>query len=344
VFLLAVRQLQIPKIRSGRSRDKTNDLTLTILRRIVMSSQITTAFVKQYNSEVFHLSQQKGSRLQDKVRRETQNSKSAFYDRIGAVVAQKKVSRHSDTPQIDTPHSRRRVTLSDYEWADLIDKEDLRKMIMNPAGDYAIAAMWAMGRAKDDVLIEAANGTAYADEDGSTSVVLPSTQKLASVSGGALSDMNVQLLRRIKKIFDGNDVDESITRYGAWTSSQVENMLTETEVTSADFNTVRALVMGDVNTYMGFDFTRTERLDTQVDALTASLTTGVVGSGSSVVGARRSIFWAKDGLLLATAADIQTEIDRLPGKSYSTQVYVSMGIGATRMEEKKVVIGLNTEA
>lgn len=309
-----------------------------------MSSEITTAFVRQYNSEVFHLSQQKGSRLQDKVRRESQNSKSQFYDRIGAVVAQKKVSRHSDTPQIDTPHSRRRVTLSDYEWSDLIDKEDLRKMIMNPAGDYAIAAMWAMGRAKDDVVIEAANGTAYGDEDGSTSVVLPSTQKLASVSGGALSDMNVQLLRKIKKKFDGNDVDESISRYCANTSYQIENLLTETEVTSADFNTVRALVMGEINTFLGFNFTRTERLDAQVDALSANLTTGVVGSGSSVVGARRSIFWAQDGLLLATAADIMTKITERADKSYSTQVYVCMGIGATRMEEKKVVIGLCTEA
>ncbi|RLA39997.1 MAG: hypothetical protein DRR06_18155, partial [Gammaproteobacteria bacterium] len=267
-----------------------------------------------------------------------------FYDRIGAVVAQKKVSRHSDTPQIDTPHSRRRVTLSDYEWADLIDKEDLRKMIQNPAGDYAIAAMWAMGRSKDDVIISAANGTAYADEDGSTSVALPSTQKHQAISGAAFSDMNVFLLRKIKKILDGNDIDESIPRFGAWTSSQLENMLTETEVTSADYNTVRALVMGDVDTYMGFKFCRTERLDLQVDALSANTTTGVVGSGTTVVGHRRAIFWAQDGLLLATAADIQTEIDRLPGKSYSTQVYVSMGIGATRMEEKKVVIGLCKEA
>lgn len=309
-----------------------------------MSTEITTAFVKQYSAEVFHLSQQKGSRFQDKVRNERQNGKEAYYDRIGEVTAQVKTSRHSDTPQIDTPHSRRRVTLKDYEWADLIDKEDLRRLLMDPAGPYAQAAMWAFGRAKDDLIIEKANGSAYGGEEGGTEVSLGNSQKWASVSASSFSDANVEWLRNIKEIFDGNDVDESIRRYAAITSSQLNSLLGETEVTSSDFNTIRALVMGDIDTFMGFKFFRTERLDTQSDALSASTSTGAVGSGSSVVGARRCIFWAQDGLLLATADDIMTEIERRSDKSYSTQVYVSMGIGATRMEEKKVVIGLATES
>ncbi|RMF55085.1 hypothetical protein D6745_03220 [Candidatus Woesearchaeota archaeon] len=309
-----------------------------------MSSQITTAFVKQYSAEVFHLSQQQGSRLAPLVRNESQKGESAFYDRIGATTAILKASRHADTPQIDTPHSRRRVTLKDYVWADLIDKEDLRRMLMDPAGDYAKAAAWAMGRAKDDVIIAAADGDAYGGVDGGTVVVHPNSQKLAAVSGGAFVDMNVGLLRGVKKIFDSNDVDESIPRHAAITSSQLESLLSTTEVTSADYNTVRTLVMGEIDTFLGFKFIRTERLLTQVDALSADPTTGIVGTGSSIVGQRRCIFWAQDGLLLATAEDIMTEIERRPDKNYSTQVYVSMGIGATRMEEEKVVIGFCKEA
>ena len=308
-----------------------------------MSSQITTAFVKQYSAEVFHLSQQLGSKLSPYVRNESQKGESAFYDRIGPVVAQKKLSRHSDTPQIDTPHSRRRVTLSDYEWADLIDKEDLRRMLQDPAGDYAKAAAWAFGRSKDDVIIEAANGSAYGGVDGGSAVVMPNAQKLQASNGTIHVDMNMNLLRGVKKKFDANDVDESIGRNFAITSSQVEALLETTEVTSGDYNSIKALVMGQVDTFMGFKFIRTERLDAQVDALTAADTTGIVGSGTSVVGNRRCIAWAQDGLLLATAADIQTEIERRADKSYSTQVYASMGIGATRMEEEKVVIGLCKE-
>ena len=85
-----------------------------------MSVQITTAFVEQYKSNVFHLAQQKGSRLRDAVRTETVTGKSHFFERIGAVAAQLRTSRHSDTPRMDTPHSRRKVTMDDYDWADLI--------------------------------------------------------------------------------------------------------------------------------------------------------------------------------------------------------------------------------
>ena len=308
-----------------------------------MSSEITVAFVQQYRDEVYHLCQQKGSRLQDAVRRETQKGKSQFFDRIGAVTAQLKVSRHADTPQIDTPHSRRRVTLADYEWADLIDKEDLRRLLIDPAGDYAMAAMWAMGRAKDDVIIAAADGSAYGGETGSTTVAHPNSQKYAFNDGTSFDGVNVEGLRAIKRIIDGNDVDESIQRYAAINAVGLESLLGETEVTSSDFNTVKALVQGQVDSFMGFKFIRIERLLAQVDALSGSSTTGAVGSGSSLIADRRCIFWAKDGLLMSTADDVTVEIERRSDKSYATQVYAAMGIGSTRMDEDKVVIGFASE-
>jgi hypothetical protein len=309
-----------------------------------MSSQVTTAFVQQYRSEVFHLSQQKGSRLQGAVRNESQKSESQFFDRIGAATAVLKVSRHADTPQIDSAHSRRRVTLADYEWADLIDKEDLRRMLQDPAGDYAMAAAWAMGRAKDDVIIAAADGSAYGGVAGATTVSHPNSQKYAFNASSAHSNVNVAGLRAIKKILDGNEVDESIPRYACINASGLSALLGQTEVTSSDYNSVKALVQGEMNAYMGFNWIRSQRLLTQDSALSASATTGAVGSGTSISGERKNLFWAKDGLLLSTSADIVTEIDRRSDKSYSTQVYVSMGLGATRMEEEKVVVGFSLES
>jgi len=309
-----------------------------------MSQEITTAFVQQYNSEVFHLSQQKGSRLEMCVRKESQTGKSNFYDRLGKATAVTKATRHSDTPQIDSAHSRRRVTLVDKEWADLIDKEDLRRLLMDPAGPYAQAAAWALGRAKDVEIIAQADGSAFGGEDGSTTVAHPNSQKYAFNSGaGAFLNVNVRGLRAIKRKFDAADVDESIKRYAAVNSSGIESLLGETQVTSSDFNTIKALVMGDVNTYMGFEFKRLELLQTQSAALSGDTTTGAVGSGSSLIGERRNIFWAQDGLLLATADDITTKIEPRADKSYSIQVYASMGMGATRMEEEKVVVGFGLE-
>jgi hypothetical protein len=308
-----------------------------------MSSEITTAFVQQYKSEVMHLSQQKGSRLQSFVRNESQNGKSAFYDRLGSATAVVKTSRHADTPQIDSAHSRRRVTLADYEWADLIDPEDLRRLLMDPAGPYAEAAAWAMGRAKDDVIIAAADGTAFGGETGSTSIAIGTAQQYACNDATNVTALNVRSLRAIKRKFDANDVDESISRHSAINAEALEALLGETQVTSADYANVKALVMGQVDTFMGFKFHRLERLLEQVDALSGSGSTGAIGSGTSLIGQRRLIFWAQDGLLLATADDVNVKIDPRPDKSYSTQVYASMGIGATRLEEAKVVIGFSKE-
>jgi hypothetical protein len=233
----------------------------------------------------------------------------------------------------------------DYEHADLIDDADKIRMLIDPAGDYALAFAWAFGRAKDDEIIAAADGDAFAGEEGSTTVAHPNSQKIASVSGGAGANLNVQALRRAKEKFDANDVDESIRRYIAQTSSQLENLLSETEVTSADFNTVRALVMGELNTFLGFQFIRTERLLTQSGTLAFDTTTGAVGSGGGDAdGYRRVISWAQDGLLLATGFDMKSRIQERADKSFSTQVFASQTIGSTRLEEEKVVIILANES
>lgn len=303
-----------------------------------MSAQITTARVQQYSADVFHLVQQKGSRLRNAVRMETQRSKTAFYDRLGSVTAVLRTTRHADTPQIDTPHSRRAVTLADYEYADLIDDQDRLRLLMDPTGPYTEAAMWALGRAMDDVILDNMSGTATTGETGTGSATLGNGQKVASTSGGAGSKLNVQALRRAARTLDANDVDRSIRRYCALNATQLENLLSETETTSADFNTVRALVDGTLNQFMGFTFIRTERINSQSGALSFNQTTGAVGSGSGDAdGYDKVMCWAQDGLLLSIGQDIKAEIAPRPDKSFATQVYTSLSLGAVRMEEEKVV-------
>lgn len=303
-----------------------------------MSQQITTAFVKQYGANVFHLSQQKGSRLRNAVRVETVVGDSRFFDRIGKAAAQVRTSRHADTPQMDTPHTRRMVTLQDYEYADLVDQADKIKTLNDPINDYSMAAQWALGRSMDAVLIAAALGSAYGGVAGATAVVLPSTQKVASVASAAGAALNVQALRRTQKILDANDVDESEPRFFAFNAYQKESLLSATEVTSSDFNTIKALVMGQIDTFLGFKFIRSEQLTDRSGALNFDTSAGTVGSGGGDAdGYDQCIAWAKNGLLLALGADIKAEIGPRADKSYSTQVYASMSIGGTRMEEEKVV-------
>src|SRR5210317_1003249 len=203
-----------------------------------MSTQITTAFVEQYKSNVFHLAQQKGSRLRDAVRTETVTGKSHFFERIGSVAAQKRTSRHADTPRMDTPHSRRKVTMDDYDWADLIDQEDKVRMLISPQSEYAMAGAWAMGRAMDDAIISAATGNAFGGVSGGTTVALPSAQKIVHGSAG----LTLEKLIEAKEILDGNDVDPDEPRYMIATSKQMSNLLNLQKVTSADYASVKALV------------------------------------------------------------------------------------------------------
>ena len=280
-----------------------------------MSNQITTAFVEQYAANLLHLSQQKGSRLRAAVRLEQVTGRNAYIDRIGQAAARKRTSRHGDTPQLDTPHSRRRVTLADYDWADLIDDLDKVRLLVDPASAYSQAGAWAMGRAMDDEIIAAFTGTAYAGVDGTSSVALPSGQKVAAGASG----LTVAKLLSAKEILDGNDVDESIARYVAVTSKQVSDLLNTTEVKSSDYNTVKALAQGELDTFLGFKFLRTERL-------------GLDGSSN-----RRVVAWAQDGMALAIGKEPTARIDERADKNYATQVYYSMAIGATRLEEEKVV-------
>ena len=283
-----------------------------------MSQQITTAFVQQYSANVQMLSQQMGSRLRDAVRLETVVGKNAFIDQIGSVTAQLRSSRHADTPQIDTPHQRRRLSIASYEFADLIDDQDKVRMLIDPTSSYAQAAAAAMGRAMDDVIITAALGTASTGETGSGSATLDATNNMVG-SASSNDGLTIAKLTEAKRKMDLNDVDPSIPRYIAVGPKQIEDLLGTTQVTSSDFNTIKALVQGDVDTFMGFQFIMTNRLDIDSNDI-------------------RSCFaWAEDGITLGVGKDVQARIDERNAKGYAPQVYYCMDIGAVRMEEAKVV-------
>lgn len=281
-----------------------------------MSTQVTTAFVNQFSSNIQMLSQQMGSLLRNAVDVETVNGEKAFFDQVGSAAAQLRTTRHADTPLIDTPHSRRMLTLADYEYADLIDDQDKVRLLVDPTSTYARAAASAMGRAMDDVIIAAAFADASTGKDGSTTTSFDTANN--QIAAGA-SGLTLAKLIQAKEILDAGDVDPSIPRYIAVSPKQVTDLLNNTTVTSSDYNTVKALAMGEINSFVGFQFIVTNRL-------------GVDGAD-----ARRVIAWAADGIKLGIGKEPTARIDERADKSYATQVYYAMTLGATRMEEKKVV-------
>lgn len=274
------------------------------------STQITTAMVEQYKSNVLMLAQQKGSKLRGTVRSEMVTGKNAYFERIGAVDMVDATSRHDDTPQIDTPHSRRRVSLTTSRFADLIDNADKVRTLIDPTSPYAMNAAWAAGRKMDAVIVAALAGNAYAGVAGATTVALPSAQKVAAASAG----LTIAKLRSAREILLAADIDLDMGATCIINPAGLTDLLSATEITSSDYNTVKALVQGQVDTFLGFKFV----VSTQVTAL-------------------KAYCYAKNAAVLAVGSEPVVRISERADKNYATQVFVEMDIGATRVEDEGVV-------
>ncbi len=290
-----------------------------------MSFQIDKALIQTYKAGIELGLQQKGSRLRQYVRQEMQAAEFDFYDRIGPTDAVEVQNRHSDTPLISTPHDRRRVALRDFDWADMIDRRDKIRLLNDPTSAYTQNALMALGRKMDDILIEAAFGTAYTGKTGATAVTLPNASVVAVnyVEAGAAANSNLSIgkLRRIRYLMDKAEVTADDTAYdlvAVVDPSQIQSMLQKTEVTNDQYNTIKALVNGEVDTFMGFKFIRSNRLP-------------VTGT------TRKTLFFERQGLLLANGMEVNVDVGPRRDKRNSIQVYVCASFGATRMWEERVI-------
>jgi len=294
-----------------------------------MSTQIPVGFSEDFTTEVRLLLQQNDSRFGMAVNRRSFVGKDAkAVEQIGAVVAQKRTTRHADTPLIDTPHDARWVYPVDYEFADLIDQQDELRAIASFESSYVQNAANAMRRAQDDEIIDSffSDTTKTGEDAGSTTdwatfVSVNTDHLIATGSVG----MSVAKLRAAKKAFLAAEVDiDSDPLYVGIGAEQHDDLLGETLATSLDYTTRPVLVEGRISSFMGFNFIDSQRLPL------ASTTRGCPA-------------FAKSGMLLGVWNDVTGKVSERDDKSYATQVYAKTTIGATRLEEKKVVEILCTE-
>ena len=284
-----------------------------------MSTQITTSFVEQYSANITLLAQQLSSKLRSACDEESVRGKTAFFDSINATAAQLRVSRHGSTPQIDTEHSRRKVSLNTYEWGDLVDDADKVRMLIDPTSVYSRNAAAAMNRSIDDTIITAMNSDVSTGVSGGSTTSLPSSQKTATSDQS--DGLTVAKLRSAKYILDNNDIDASVKRYLLCGPKQIQDLLAVTEVTSSDYAVVKALATGTVDSFLGFNFIMSTRLN----------------KDSTYTTDRLVFAFTEDAIKLAIGKDVTAKVSERADKSYSTQVYYAMDIGAVRMQEKAVV-------
>ena len=237
-------------------------------------------------------------------------------NRLGTRTAQRRLTRHGDTPINDQPHSTRFIDLFDWEDGDMIDDQDKIRMLAEPGNDYIKAMVQGLNRAKDDVIIASALGAARTAA--STTVSFPGAQQI--VHGG--TGLTRAKLSQARKLFRVNEADEveGGQLYMAMGAEQLEDLLNDTGLTSAEYNTALSLRDGKVNDAMlfGFNIVPCERLPK------ASTT-------------RSCIAWEKSGIALGIGANIVTRVGERSDKGFNVQYYAKMSIGAVRVEEARVV-------
>lgn len=285
-----------------------------------MGDTQNTIYAQAYSRNIMQLAQQKYSKLLPYVYvKPNVRGKTFFQDQIGKWEMETKGGRNVQTPNNDPALERRMGTMVDFHDARLLDRGDDLRTISDPKSAYTLAAASSLGRRIDDSILSAAVGTAYTGETGSTSVT---HSNVVSTTAGYLYLSNIA---SIKARFDDDDVDEE-DRVAVITPTVLSRMLQESQLTSADYNAVKALVRGEIDTFMGFKWITSTRI--------AEISGGNVNAGSY-----SCVAFQKYGVCVALADSPLVRTDQRADLSYSWQIYYELNIGATRLEEERVVSG-----
>ena len=286
-------------------------------------TNIPNHFTTQFDSNWKHLVQQKNSKLKEYVTLDSIEGKEKSYNQLDATSMTQIEHRSGDTRISDQAMAKRWIRPLNYDCAKLVDEFDEQFLgeVVLPTSPIIQSHAAAYARTCDKIIIDALGGTAFTGVTGTTATTLPAGQKIAVgyVESGTVanSGLTIAKLRAAKFLFDSNEVDEEEERIMVVSAKQLQDLLRDDKITSADFNSVRALVDGTLNTFMGFKFRRSQQLPLATDI--------------------RSCFaYVKSGVILAERG-LKTMMDVRPDLSHSLQIRSVASLAAVRMEEKKVV-------
>lgn len=292
-----------------------------------MLTQLPEFYETQFGDNWEHLLQQKESRLEGKVRKAMVKGKERTFNRLGKGRMRLITTRNGTTVPSDSPMAKRWVRPVGYDEVTYIDEFDNVALgeLPTPESEHVQQHSFAAKRTMDEVIIAALEGTAYIGETGTTAVDLGAGQKVAVdyVQSGAAANSGLTLakLARAKYILDVNEVPED-GRTFAHSARQLNDLLVNViEIKSSDYNDVKALVDGKVTRFMGFDFV-------MLQLLTLVTATDI----------RTCIAFHKDGAVLGIGEEKKVKIDIRADLNHTIQIRTTMMIGASRLEEERVVL------
>jgi len=273
--------------------------------------------VKQFKDDIIQAVQQTNSRLDGTVKRkEAVKAEEFFFHKLGAFELLEKEGRNAPTPYLDPVHSRRKMTTAAFHGALFIDDFDTdRSIIFGLEADYMDGLIAAAKRKKDQVLIAAATGNAFEGKDGTTPIAFLAAQQIASGSAGLTSTKLLNALEIIK----GHDVDPDEKLYCIITAAQENDLMLDEKIINNDYSQGAVLDKGIVGRWGNINFIRSEQL-------------GLNGSSE-----RKVLLYTENALGLGIARDITMKVGDNVANSFTKTLYLKLDIGATRIEDEKIV-------
>ena len=272
-----------------------------------MAQNLSTAFVTLFDAEVKQ-AYQASAVLRPAVRIRSGVEGSTYkFPKIGKGVAQVRIPQTDITP-LNVTYSQVTATLSDYIAAEYSDIFMQAKVNFDERRELVKVVSNAIGRRQDQLILDALTAS--------------SATSVSNDIGGYDTNMNVAKLRAAAQTLNTNNVPME-GRHIIIHASSLASLLSETAVTSTDFNTVKALVQGEINTFLGFTFhvlgDRTEG--------------GLIKDGSND---RTCFAFHKDALGLAEGIAPKTEINYVPEKT-SFLIASMFSAGAVAIDDEGIV-------
>jgi hypothetical protein len=231
-----------------------------------MSVTIDYAFVVAVDRNVLNLAQVTESAFRGAVRTKPVTGKAWDANRLGLIEMVQNTSRHQDTPIANPEHTKRRGQILDYSIGVLVDEEDELKTLISPQSEYARELAYALNRRFDRTVIDAFYANAISVAPSGSTETETATANLSSFTGfdgtaavnhviaNASTGLTVAKVRQVKRLLDLQQCPQS-GRHFVTSSYGLEDLLADPQVTSSDFNTLRTLEAGTLNSrWMGFQW------------------------------------------------------------------------------------------
>ncbi len=204
-----------------------------------MAISLSNAFVTLFDAEVKQAYQGKAMLVGAVRQRRGVEGSQVKFPKVGRGVATARVTQTDVTP-MNVGFSTVTCTLSDWNAAEYSDIFSQAKVNFDERSELAQVVGAAIGRRQDQLILDALAAAS-------------GTGTVANSIGGSTTNMNVAKLREAAKILNTKNVPAD-GRHIIIHANSLAAMLEQTSVTSSDFNTVKALVQGEINSFLGFTF------------------------------------------------------------------------------------------